>query len=264
MLSCHGVEKVVECEAKLLWDEPIEFSLFGISRCEHGELGLHYRLFPRALDNSAWLSNVDVSEEGVERYISLHNQENDENFGLNVVDQTCWARLGELFDVSLRNETIFLETAESETEKYQLLGDMIVSKEYPEDTKEVSKRWFYGLGYGYYGNFYRHGLYGAYPYYSYYGKRDGKVIAIDDVPATMKRLTENLETLEETTETKETDETEETEGTEGVSKRWFVGGRRNRWGGGRFVGRGRYGGVWGGRYNRWGGGSYYNYNRYNR
>jgi len=255
MLSCHGVERVVECEAKLLWYEPIEFSLFGISRFEGGELGLHYRLFPRALDNSRWYSNLDVSEDGVERYISLHRQRNDENFGLNVVDQTCWERLNELFDRSLRNETVFIENRESETERYQILGDIVVTKENPDKT-EVSKRWIYGYGYYGYYPYYRYGLYGAYPYFSYYGKRNGEEIKIDNVPATMNRLAESLELPEETSETEEipeTKETEETEEIEGKPKRWVA------WGG-----RGRWGGRWGGYYRRPYYGGYYRRPYYGR
>jgi len=181
MLSCHGVEQTVECEAKLLWTEPIDFSLFSISKSESVDLGLHYRLFPRALDNSAWLSNIDISEDGVERYISLHFQQNNENFGLNVADETCWSRLNELFSESLRNETVFVETIESETEIFKVLGDLICSKHYPKETSEMNKRWY---GFGVYGRYYR--PYYRFSYYSrpyrYYGwKRDSGAILIDDV-----------------------------------------------------------------------------------
>jgi len=193
MLSCHGAKRMVECEAKLLWDEPIDFSLFGISKFfDTVSLGLHYRLFPRALDNSVWLSNVDLSEDGVERYVSLHSQQNDENFGLNVADEACWSRLNVLFDESLRNETVFVETADSRTETFKVLGDLVVSKEYPVETAEMTKRWGYrrfGYGLGYYSRYYRWNRWNRYYPYSYYGwKRDTGRVIVDDLPKAVEKM----------------------------------------------------------------------------
>ena len=106
VITCNGPNSVVECEASSSTDQYgiLKYDLFGIGKPVNGEVFL----FPRKLDNTAWLTNEFILN-GVEQKISMYSNDLNTNYGFKVEDVKCLERVLETIRSSLRNEPVFIE-----------------------------------------------------------------------------------------------------------------------------------------------------------
>jgi len=58
--KCRGPLGEVECEAKWKLDESVKLEMFGIGKPDDFKTTKMFKLFPRKLDNSGWMSNVII------------------------------------------------------------------------------------------------------------------------------------------------------------------------------------------------------------
>jgi hypothetical protein len=116
--KCTGPLGEVECDAEWKWDESIKLEMFAIGKPTDFEVAKWFKLFPRKLDNSGWISNV-VKAKGEEFNVTLHQGETHD-FGLTVKEENCFKKIVDLLKDSKRNEKIWLEDTETSE---QIIGD---------------------------------------------------------------------------------------------------------------------------------------------
>lgn len=125
MLSCSGPMGIMECESVSSFEKfsPMQFESFGIEKFNEQR----FNLFPRKLDNSAFMDNTcDKSEQK----LSIFTDEKSTDVGVRVKDPECFRKLSELLDTSTRKETVYLEMdGKKETTQKNtavLIGDLIL------------------------------------------------------------------------------------------------------------------------------------------
>jgi len=136
ILSCHGVTGLKECpvELKMQADRKIKFELFGLAwPLETSEIisEWRFRIFPRKLDNSAWISGT------VDKDVSLYHSEKYNDYGLWVKDQKCFEDLVTLLKASLRRELVELEDKKTQV---TIIGDIILAEKLPKFLQETEMR----------------------------------------------------------------------------------------------------------------------------
>jgi hypothetical protein len=126
ILSCHGPSGVKECSVELRWNKPVSFQLFGLALpVEISEVltEVKYRIFPRKLDNTAWIKEITDKE------ISLYHSEKYNDYGLFVKDKSCFEGLVTVLKSSVRKELVELEDIK---EKVTLIGDLLLADKLPK------------------------------------------------------------------------------------------------------------------------------------
>lgn len=117
--KCRGPLGEVECEAEWKMHETLKMEMFGIGKpIENSKM---VKLFPRKLDNSAWLSNM-VKVDGEDYNVTMHQGESND-LGIKINEKKCFIKIGELLKDSTRMELIHL--ADSDANEY-IVGDFSV------------------------------------------------------------------------------------------------------------------------------------------
>lgn len=104
--KCSGPLGELECEADWKMNKSIKLELFAIGKPNDYQNVKAYKLFPRKIDNTAWMNNV-VKIDGERFNITLHSGETDD-YGIEVKDKKCFKELNELLKDSGRDELIHL------------------------------------------------------------------------------------------------------------------------------------------------------------
>ena len=126
--KCRGVTGVVGCEAEIKWDKPMTILNFAIAKTSESVNGdVKFNLYPRALDNSGWLSNV-VLENDVPTKISMYQSDKITDKGIQVKDLACFNQLVALFQASKRDEFIYLKSDLAEKPTDRIIGDLVYAK----------------------------------------------------------------------------------------------------------------------------------------
>jgi len=181
-LSCIGLIGVVECDVELRFEknpeDKREFMIYGIAKSETTPRS--YRLLPRLMSNTDWLDNTYMFN-GVKKQVSLFCSKDLDHFGLRVLDRKCFDKLDELFQMSRRNEKVYVKIEGAvEMPTARIVADLTVVKmvnetEDAEKTEGSNEKRHYGYGgyrYGYGG--YRGGYGGHHGHSSHhYGGHHG-------------------------------------------------------------------------------------------
>jgi len=131
-LECNSPKSVV-VDCPVVFVEPQLSSFpryfrFGIERLNSSRVysdDLFYRLFPRKLDDSAYV-NDQWLEQGKEFRYALYYAAKNSWWGLRVTDKVCFERLFDLFRESVRNEEVFLESDLKEKPRVNLFGELLL------------------------------------------------------------------------------------------------------------------------------------------
>lgn len=111
--KCRGPLGLVECDADWHMDDSVKLELFAIGKpADKLDTIMSYKLFPRKLDNSAWMNNM-VQVKGNDVNITLHVGET-KDIGVGIRNIKCFGKLRELFKDSIRDELIHLEDIDSD------------------------------------------------------------------------------------------------------------------------------------------------------
>jgi len=129
-LSCIGLIGVVECDVELRFEknpeDKREFMIYGIAKSETTPRS--YRLLPRLMSNTDWLDNTYMFN-GVKKQVSLFCSKDLDHFGLRVLDRKCFDKLDELFQMSRRNEKVYVKIEGAvEMPTARIVADLTVVK----------------------------------------------------------------------------------------------------------------------------------------
>lgn len=120
--KCRGPLGVVECDADWHMDDSVKLELFAIGKpMDTLETIKAYKLFPRRIDNSAWINNmVEIKGDVVNVTLHAGAGETRKDVGVGIREIECFGKLKELFRDSIRDELIHLEDIDSDV---HVLGD---------------------------------------------------------------------------------------------------------------------------------------------
>lgn len=118
VLACRAPLDQVGFNCPAIWSYAVvgsvDYLRFGVgpAELEADNSSVEFSLYPRKLDDSAYVSDI-VKVEGGEKKVSLYfaAEPNAEFLGLRVTDSACFEKIVKLFESSLRNETVVLESA---------------------------------------------------------------------------------------------------------------------------------------------------------
>jgi len=134
VLTCHGVTfpQGVDCPVKVDIDDlsKIDFARYGVSWINKDEKEISmikFSLSPRKLDDSTYLSNL-VTVNGIEAQTALfYGSSPIPGFvGLRVLDSACYSKIVQIFQNSLRSETVSLESLQTDKPSVSIVGEILV------------------------------------------------------------------------------------------------------------------------------------------
>ena len=138
VLSCKSPTGMADCETASNFEDfsSTKFESFGIGKSSEGK----FSLFPRKLDNTAFLSDSS-DKKNAKSKLSIFADEKLTDFGLKLKDNECFKKIEEVLTGSLRNEIVHLEDASSKENKTAyLIAELMVINEVIRSEREVSPK----------------------------------------------------------------------------------------------------------------------------
>jgi len=132
IFSCRGPSSVIECESAVNFGQmERNFEFFGIEQMIVDNMDsttIKYSLYPRSVESSKWLNHTIWVNDKFVNY-SLYFSEEITDYGIRVLDQTCFKDLVTLFQASKYNHEVML--VEDLTYKFSasnvtFLGDILI------------------------------------------------------------------------------------------------------------------------------------------
>jgi len=128
MLHCSSPKSVVvDCPTVFVEpDSSVKYLNFGMGRLNSTQVysnELFYSLYPRKLDESAYVNDMWI-EKGKEMRYALYYGDKNIWYGFRITDKVCFKKLFELFRESIRNEEVLLKSDLKENQKVNLFGEL--------------------------------------------------------------------------------------------------------------------------------------------